>query len=143
MGLIGPAAHAAGHAVREASEARRTVDYYMNRGRAAAGLPPAGAEQAAETAREGTVATRTGTVERPSAGTVARREQPPIPGDQLLDLIRDKWIGQHCLAHRRGTGTPSTLWTAHAALPPGRIGRSVIWDKFAHLEFIAQETRFG
>ena len=113
MGLIGPAAHAAGHAVREASEARRTVDYYMNRGRAAAGLPPAGAEQAAETTREGTVATRTGTVERPSAGTVARREQPPIPGDQLLDLIRDKWLARYARFPSPAALDAVTLWAAH------------------------------
>ena len=97
MGLIGEAAHAAGHAVREASEARRTVDYYMNRGRAAAGLPPAGAQQAAETARGAAVAVRQG-------GMAAARSEP-VRGDWLLNLT-DAWIGQHCCSPTRH-GTPS------------------------------------
>lgn len=62
----------------------------------------------------GTLAVPVGTVARPSAGVVARREQPQIPGDQLLDLLRDKWFGRYARFPSASALDAVTLWTAHA-----------------------------
>jgi Protein of unknown function (DUF3631) len=49
-----------------------------------------------------------------AAGTVATREPGSIPGDKLLDLIRDKWFGKYATFPTQAALDAVTLWTAHA-----------------------------
>lgn len=47
-------------------------------------------------------------------GTVAKTDEPRIPGDQLLDLIRDKWFARYARFPSPAALDAVTLWTAHA-----------------------------
>jgi hypothetical protein len=109
MGIIGEAAHLAERGVRDAA---RTA-YYVQRGHERAQERRAEAQQHLQAARAGTLAVPMGTVARPSAGVVARREQAPIPGDQLLDLLRDRWFGRYARFPSPAALDAVTLWAAH------------------------------
>ena len=55
-----------------------------------------------------------GTVAVPAAGTVtARPGEQRIPGDQLLDLIRDGWLGHYAKLPSPAALDAVTLWAAH------------------------------
>jgi len=58
------------------------------------------------------VSTVTGAVAVPDAGTVTTQEQR-IPGDQLLDLIRDAWLGFFGRYPSPAALDAVTLWAAH------------------------------
>ena len=55
-----------------------------------------------------------GTVAVSEAGTVAARPgEPRIPGDQLLDLLRDAYFGHHARYPSPAALDAVTLWTGH------------------------------
>jgi hypothetical protein len=54
----------------------------------------------------------TGVVRSPG-GTVARQDAQLVPGDQLLDLIRDGWFGHFCRLPSPAALDLVTLWAAH------------------------------
>jgi hypothetical protein len=115
MGIIGDVsrvAHVADRAARDVTRAARIAGYYSTaQVKTAQRRAEAEADMAA--ARAGTLAVPMGTVARPSAGTVARRDQPQIPGDQLLDLIRDRWFDRYAKLPSPRALDAVTLWAAH------------------------------
>jgi hypothetical protein len=55
-----------------------------------------------------------GTVAVPgSTRAAARRDEPQIPGDQLLDLLRDGWFGHYARFPSPAALDAVTLWAAH------------------------------
>jgi len=54
----------------------------------------------------------TGTVTKPD-GTVARKNDQQIPGDRLLDLLRDQWLGAFARFPSPAALDAVTLWAAH------------------------------
>ena len=137
MNIIGGAAHLAERGVRDAA---RFADLEA-RGRARAQQRLAAAGLATGAARNGIVAVPMGTVARPSAGVVARREQEPIDGARLLN-ITDAWIGQHCYLTRAARHTLA-LWTTAQHFRAPCESRQMIWDKFAHLLWVAERPGSG
>jgi hypothetical protein len=139
MGIIGDVSRVAHVADRAVRDVTRTA-YYMEQGQARAQMRRAEAEQAMGAARAGTLAVPMGTVARPSAGVVARREEP-VDGAWLLNLT-DAWIGQHCWLPMAARHTLA-LWTTgqHFRLP-GEC-RRMIWDKYAHLLWVADGPGSG
>ena len=55
----------------------------------------------------------TGTVAVPAAGTVKAATGPRIPGDQLLDILRDQWLGFFARFPSPAALDAVTLWAAH------------------------------
>lgn len=56
----------------------------------------------------------TAAVTRTAGTAVAVRDPGRIPGDQLLDLIRDKWFGRYARFPSPAALDAVTLWAAHA-----------------------------
>ena len=104
------AVRSAEHAARDAGNAPHhdpRVEAYRQRAREKVAAMQAGAEVRAA-AGHAAVAVR-------ESGTVTRTQDAPrIPGDQLLDLIRDKWFGRYARFPSQAALDAVTLWTAHA-----------------------------